>query len=84
MEQPETERVYLDGINKICKGLKNYSGEINDVFEDFIEHLPTNLYSNKNNYMTNFFLSIINKKCVWSKIDSLLKRPYIIGFQAIN
>lgn len=79
----ETERAYLDGINRLSRGLKNYASEITEVFEDFMAHLPTNTLAKKN-YSNDYYLSMFIQHAIWSRMDALMRRPLVAAFQALR
>lgn len=67
-----TERAYLDGISKLTKELKNNVGEINEVFDDFLLHLPTKLFNEARRYNQHYHFSMLLQNVIWRRVEGLM------------
>ena len=38
----------------------------------------------KKNYNNHYFVSLLIQNCIWSKVDSILKKPLMEGFKYIS
>jgi hypothetical protein len=68
----------------MTKGLRDYSNEIEEVFEEFMAHLPTSIAIDHKNYTNHYFLSMLIQNSIWGKVDSIIKRPMASAFKAIH
>ena len=69
-----TERAYLDGISKLTKELKNNVGEINEVFDEFLLHLPTKLFNEARRYNQHYHFSLLLQNVIWRRVEGLINR----------
>ena len=79
-----TERAYLDGISKLTKELKNNVGEINEVFDEFLLHLPTKLFNEARRYNQHYHFSLLLQNVIWRRVEGLISRNKKNAFAEIK
>ena len=81
-DECETERAYLDGINRLGRVFKNQVGEIQEAFEEFLAHLPTkeqaHIYSNQ------YYMAMLRQQVACHLHEKVVKRPLIEATLAIR
>lgn len=68
----------------MTKGLKDYCLDIQEVFEEFLEHLPSSVFVSNQNYTNTYFLSLLIQNSIWTRIDDFFDREKASAFQAIK
>lgn len=79
-----TERAYLDGISKLTKELKNNVGEINEVFDEFLLHLPTKLFNEARRYNQHYHFSLLLQNVIWRRVEGLINNNKRNAFTEIK
>lgn len=79
-----TEYAYLDGINRMAKGLAISAAEVREAFEEFLEYLPTRLTIEPPSYTIHYHYSLLLQHVAWHRLQTALRNPLATAFQAIR